>query len=62
MTGETRYEKVKLKKKPKPVASKDKFASAKVKIDLVNDYEEIIPRLNKFPNQGRTISVEGHND
>ena len=62
MTNETRYEKVKLKNTPKPAVSKDKFASAKVKIDLISDYEEIIPRLNKFPMQGRSISVMGHDD
>ena len=31
-------------------------------MDLNGKYEEIIPRLNKFPMEGKTIQVLGHDD
>ena len=76
MSNEKIYTKVSLSKKQQPLESSSTERlflndyktqpSLKQMIDserkLDNELKEVIPRMNNFPLQGRTIHVEGHDD
>ena len=63
MTNERSYSKVRLAKAPsKKQLLKD---TSRANLKLISTPElvrEIIPRLSEFPDKGRSIQVNGHND